>query len=189
VPIPVWSTKNFIGRWRTQAGRALEADLKSVRDYVLQGKLVNRLDTPLKNCLLFAGRWAWQIDELKPNEAVRIEAGEQRDLVALLKDFKLVEEGDRKQLVQVATPYDQASFNVRSILQQMMFYDAANGRSYTGLLNRYQSYLDLSPHVEFGQAILFGQADRPATAVCRDGLPLEGADDQHSTYYRFIITL
>lgn len=189
VPIPVWSTKNFIGRWRTEAGSVFEADLKSGRDEVVHGKLVNRLDTSLKDCLLVAGRWAWQIAELKPNEPVRIEAGEQRDLVALLKDFKLVEESDRKQLVQVATPYNQASFDVRSILQQMMFYDAANGRSYTGLLNRYQSYLDSSSHIDFGQAILFGQADQPAAAIYRDGLPLEGADDQHSTYYRFIISL
>jgi hypothetical protein len=186
VPIPVWSTKTFVGRWRSEAGPTIESQLKSGRDDVVEGKIINRLDLPLKDCLLVAGRWAWQIAELKPGEAVRIEAGEQRDLLALLKDFKLVHEGDKSTLVQVATPYNQASFSVRSILQQMMFYETGNGRSYTGLLNRYESYVDLSPHLDFGQVILWGQADRPAAAVCRDGRPIAG-EDEHATFYRFVI--
>jgi hypothetical protein len=187
VPIPVWSTKLFVGRWRSEAGPMIEAQLKSGRDDVVEGKIINRLDLPLHECLLVAGRWAWEIDELKPNEPVRIEPGEQRDLLALLKDFKLVREGDKAQLVQVATPYNQASFNVRSILQQMMFYEGGSGRSYTGLLNRYQSYVDLSQHLDFGQVILWGRADRPAVAVCRDGQPVDGENDEHTTYYRFVI--
>ncbi|HWB12133.1 MAG TPA: hypothetical protein VG826_23100 [Pirellulales bacterium] len=189
VPIPVWSTKTFVGRWHSEAGATIEAQLKSGHDDVVEGKIINRLGVPLKECLLVVGRWAWQVDELKPGQAFRIEPGEQRDLLALLKDFKLIQEGDRSTLVQVATPYDQASFSVRSILQQMMFYEAGNGRSYTGLLNRYQSYVDLSRHLDFGQAILWGETDQPAAAVCRDGQPIAGEDDEHATYYRFVIPL
>ncbi len=188
VPIPVWSTKTFVGRWRTEAEPTIEAQLKLGRDDVVAGKIINRLGIPLNECLLVAGRWAWEIAELKPGEAARIEPGEQRDLLALLKDFKLVHESDKTTLVQVATPYNQASFNVRSILQQMMFYEGGNGRSYTGLLNRYQSYVDLSRHLDFGQVILWGRADRPAVAVCRDGEPIAG-DDEHATYYRFVISV
>lgn len=186
VPIPVWSTKTFVGRWRTEVEPTIEAQLKSGRDDVVEGKIVNRLGIPLEECLLVAGRWAWQIAELKPGEAARIEPGEQRDLLALLKDFKLVHEGDKSTFVQVATPYNQASFNVRSILQQMMFYEGGNGRSYTGLLNRYQSYVDLSQHLDFGEVILWGRADRPAVAVCHDGQRITD-EDEHSTYYRFVI--
>lgn len=189
VPVPVWSTKSFVGRWQTTAGAAIEAKLKSGRDDVVEGMLVNRLGLPLKSCLLVAGRWAWELSDLPADEAVPVRAGEQRDLQALLKDFKLVREGDRETPVQVATPYDPASFNVRSILQQMMFYDAGNGRSYTGLLNRYQPYVDLSDHLEFGQAILWGEADLPVTAVCRDGQPLDDAGHERHTFYRFIIPL
>ena len=189
VPIPVWSTKSFVGRWQTQAGPTVDAKLKSGRDDVVEGAIVNRLGVPLKDCLLVAGRWAWQLPELPVDEAVPIRAGEQRDLLALLKDFKLVRERDKDTLVQVATPYDPASFNVRSILQQMMFYDTGNGRSYTGLLNRYQPYVDLSDHLEFGQAILWGQADQAAAAVRRDGQPLDEVGHEHETFYRFIIPL
>jgi hypothetical protein len=187
VPIAVWSSKSFVGRWQTEAAPTIEADLKLGRDDVVEGSIVNRMTLPLKDCLLVAGRWAWELDELPTNAAAAVRAGEQRDLLALLKDFKLVRERDKDTLVQVATPYDQASFNVRSILQQMMFYRAGSGRTYTGLLNRYQSYLDLSDHLELGQVILWGRVDTPAAAVCRDGQPLDEVGGDHSTFYRFVI--
>ena len=189
VPVPIWSSKSFVGRWQAEAGPLIDADLTSGRDEVVEGTLVNRLDAPLVRCLLVAGRWAWQIDELVPGRPLRVRPGEQRDLVALLKDFRLVREGDRDDLIQMATPYDPASFNPRSILQQMMFYDAANGRNYTGLLNRYQQYIDLSDHLELGQAILWGESDRRAVDVCRDGRPVDDAQDAHSTFFRFLIPL
>jgi hypothetical protein len=36
---------------------------------------------------------------------------------------------------------------------------------------------------------LWGTADRPAAAIERDGQPLTGPDDDHTTVYRFLITL
>jgi hypothetical protein len=186
-PIPVWSTKSFVGRWRTKAPSTIEVHLKPGRDEVVEGTLVNRLGVPLKDCMLVSGRWAWQFDELPVDRPTRVRAGEQRDLFALLKDFKYIRERDKDTLVQVATPYDQSTFNIHSILQQMMFYDGANGRSYTGLLNRYQPYVDLSGHLQLGQVILWGTADQPASAVLRDGQPL--ADDDHTTIYRFLISV
>ena len=189
VPVPIWSSKSFVGRWQTEATATLDADLTSGRDDVVEGTLINRLGLPLRRCLLVAGRWAWEFDELPPGSPVRVRPGEQRDLVALLKDFKLVRERDRDDLIQMATPYDPASFNPRSILQQMMFYEAANGRTYTGLLNRYQQCIDLSDHLQLGQAILWGQADRPAADILRDGEPLEDAQNEHATFYRFLVPL
>ena len=189
VPIPVWSTKSFVGRWHTEAAPTIVADLKAGRDNVVEGRIVNRLGVGLKDCMLVSGRWAWQFAEMPPDASVRVRGGEQRDLVALLKDFKLIREGDKDTLVQIATPYDQTSFNVGSIVQQMMFYNGAGGRNYTGLLNRYQSYVDLSEHLELGQVILWGKADEPAAAVRRDGQPLAGPDDDHTTFYRFLISV
>ncbi|HVX11834.1 MAG TPA: hypothetical protein VHC22_11685 [Pirellulales bacterium] len=189
VPIPVWSTKSFVSRWRVDAAPTIEFHLRPGRDRVVEGTIENRLGFGLKDCMLVSGRWAWQFAELPPDAPVPVRSGEQRDLFALLKDFKLIRERTKDTLVQVATPYDQSSFNIRSIVQQMMFYDGANGRTYTGLLNRYQSYIDLSGHVELGQVILWGTADRPAAAVQRDGQPLIGADDDHTTFYRFLISV
>ncbi|MGH7135412.1 MAG: hypothetical protein ACREHD_06705, partial [Pirellulales bacterium] len=188
VPIPVWSTKSFVGRWRTETKPALEVRLKPGRDEVVEGTITNRLGISLKDCMLVSGRWAWQFSELRPDAPVSVRPGEQRDLFALLKDFKYVRERDRDTVVQLATPYNQASFNVRSILQQMMFYDVANGHSYTGLLNRYQSYIDLSDQLELGRVILWGTADRPAATIERDGQPISDPDN-HATVYRFLISV
>lgn len=189
VPVPVWSSKSFIGRWQTEAAAGIEPRLKAGRDDVVEGTIVNRLGGPLKECMLVSGRWAWQFDELPPGVPVRVRAGEQRDLIALLKDFKYVRERDRDTMIQVATPYDQASFNTRSILQQMMFYDGANGRNYTGLLNRYQSYIDLSDHLDLGQVILWGTADRPATEVLCQGETVAEPNVEQTTFYRFLISV
>lgn len=189
VPVPVWSSKSFVGRWQTEAAAAIESKLKAGRDEVVEGTLTNRLSGPLKNCMLVSGRWAWQFEELPAGVPVRVRSGEQRDLFALLKDFKYIREGDRESPIQVATPYNQASFNVRSILQQMMFYDGAGGRSYTGLLNRYQSYVDLSDHLDLGRVILWGTADRPAAEVRSDGAAIAPANVQQTTFYRFVISV
>lgn len=189
VPVPVWSSKSFVGRWQTEIDAGIESKLKAGRDEVVEGTLTNRLGGPLKDCMLVSGRWAWQFDELPPGVPVRVRSGEQRDLFALLKDFKYIRERDRETPIQVATPYDQASFNVRSILQQMMFYDGVNGRSYTGLLNRYQSYVDLSDHLDLGQVILWGAADRPASELKPEGAGVAAPDVKQTTFYRFLISV
>ena len=194
VPVPVWSTKSFIARWRATVGSPLDVDLHDAGDDEAEGTITNRLDVPLSSCLLVARHWAWNLPDLAPGQTARIERGEQRDLQSLLKGFKLIREGDRDSLIQVATPYDQSSFDIPSILKQMMFYDAAKGRKYTGLLNRYQSFVDLSSHLELGQAVLWAAVPQPASEVREGGRPLSpgeqaAQDDRRWTYYRFLIPL
>lgn len=187
VPIPIWSTKSFTGRWRCQATPGVEAKLSADEDGVAEGRLTSRLSAPLSDGVLVCGRWAYLLGELEPGQTVLIRPGEQRDLQAVLKDFKLVKEG--KHLVQVSTPYDQAGFDIRSIVQQMIFYDAGGGRRYTGLANRYQHFADLSEHLELGQAILWGSMEESAAELQNDGAPLAGASERHSTFFRFVLPL
>lgn len=187
VPIPVWATKSFVARWRMPAAADIDARLRFGADRVAEGSLTSRHERPLTDCLLITGRWAWQIGELKPGQTVPIVAGDQRDLQALLKDFKLVKERGKNTLVEVSTPYNPAGFDVPSIIRQMMFYDANSGRRYTGLLNRYQHDLDLSNHLALGQAVLWAAAEEPASEVRENGRRLSGPDDQHWTFYRYLL--
>lgn len=189
VPVPVWATKSFVASWQTTCTPGIDARLRLTADDVAEGRLTSRLEHPLRDCLLIAGRWAWQLGELGPGQTAAIVPGDQRDLQALLKDFKLVREQGRTTTVdvEVSTPYNPAGFDVRSILRQMMFYDANSGRRYTGLLNRYQHNLDFSNHLALGQAVLWGAAAEPATEVCDHGRPLSGPDDQHWTFYRYLL--
>ncbi|HEX5446111.1 MAG TPA: hypothetical protein VFW87_19950, partial [Pirellulales bacterium] len=187
VPIPVWATKSFVARWQTQGEADIDARLTFAADRVAEGSLTSRLERPLTDCLLIAGRWAWQIGDLRPGQTVPIVPGDQRDLQALLKDFKLVKERGKNTFVEVSTPYNPASFDVASILRQMMFYDANSGRRYTGLLNRYQHDLDLSNHLAMGQAVLWGTSAEAASEIRNHGRPLSGPDDQHWTFYRYLL--
>lgn len=187
VSIPVWSTKPFTSRWRRQASPRLESRLKSGLDGVAEGRITSRLAAPLSGSLLVCGRWAYQIGDIAPGETVLIRPGEQRDLQAVLKDFKMVKES--RSLVQVSTPYNQAGFDIRSILRQMMFYDAAGGRRYTGLANRYQEFVDLSDHLDLGQAILWGATNEQPAELQMGDKPLADAGEQHWTFYRFVLPL
>ena len=187
-PIPVWSTKSFTSRWRCEASPRLEWRLTSGVDGMAAGSITSRLDAPLTDCLLVSGRWAYKIGEFAPGQTVSIRPGEQRDLQAVLKDFKMVKQ-EKGQLVQISTPYDQASFDVASILQQMMFYNAAGGRRYTGLANRYQGFVDLSDHLELGQAILWGATTERPAELENEGRPLADAVQRHWTFYRFVLPL
>ena len=84
----------------------------------------------------------------------------------------------------VMTPWQTADRDVSRILEMMMFFDAANGSSYTGLSNDYQGYLDLSRALKSGRAVMVGRAAEPAAQLEIDGEPLSEEVMQHWTYYR-----
>ena len=89
----------------------------------------------------------------------------------------------------VSTPWEKDSLDVSRILLMMMFHDAARGSSYTGLTNRYQSYLDLTDHVRLGRAVLAGRA--PAGVSQLQSLSgeslVDSADVQSWTWYRIVL--
>ena len=91
-----------------------------------------------------------------------------------------------------ATPYDQASTDNPYILRMMMFYEEAGGRSYTGLWNAYQSFVDLSTLLKADRAILVAevpdgvQEKWRGADLLRDGRPLGGAQNKHVTLCRFV---
>ncbi|MEX0712053.1 MAG: hypothetical protein WD278_06865 [Pirellulales bacterium] len=187
VPVGIWSTKSFTARWSQPSHLQLEADLTATPDLVAEGTLTSRLPMPLTDCMLLSGRWAYLIGDLKPGQRVRIIPGEQRELVPVFKEYKL-SRGEKGHFLEVATPYDQAGFDVAAIMRQMLFFEAARGRSYTGLLHRYQHFTDLSGHLSMGQAILVGQAEQPASQVQRGGRPLD-ARRRNWTFYRFVLPM
>jgi len=71
-------------------------------------------------------------------------------------------------------------------MEIMMFHEAAGGESYTGLSQRYQSYIDLSGHIRTGRAVLIGRSATPASRLARDGQSLADVTDRHWTYYRVV---
>ena len=66
----------------------------------------------------------------------------------------------RKTTARKSAVYDQGSTDASYVLRTMMFYEAAGGQRYTGLVNDYQRFTDLSELLKTGSAILVGQAAR-----------------------------
>ena len=86
----------------------------------------------------------------------------------------------------VTAPWDWQHTDVDRILQLVMFYDAANGRSYTQLLHDYQRWLDMSDQLKLRRAILVGRMAASATQLTLDGRPVNAAQRAESSYCRVL---
>jgi hypothetical protein len=187
-PIQVWSSKSFVGRWSAQAQVPFAAEVKAGVDGLPEGRLTNTLDVPLRNCLLAYARWAVTIPELKPGETVTIDYHTQRrELQDELTGRRLEYDTAAKEYRNVVRRYDELSFDVPSILQQMMFFRASGGAEYAGLGNQHQQIVDLSHQLQLGRAIFIAFVERPGAELLLNGraVPVH-PHDQHWTCYRFV---
>jgi len=194
VPIQVWSSKAFTARWTADTDLDLDYELRRVGSGELVGSVTNTFDVPLENCLLAYDRWAWTLGTIAPDQTVTIGPDTERsELQTKLTGRRLEMDGGNKEYRQYTNPYDFASFDVPTILRQMMFYEAAGGRNYTQLRNDYQGFVDLSRLLRSGRAILVGFSPRPSGDLLRDGEPLapppaagEPQRNRHWSCYRFV---
>jgi hypothetical protein len=190
VPIQVWSTKSFTGRWSASNAAVLRADLAD-EDQTLVGSMTNPYEYPLQNCLLVYDRWAYEVGAIGPGQTVALDQNTKRSELKTLLTGKRTIFGEK--MSQEITPYDQANTDPPYIVRRMMFYKAIDGRNYTGMNNGYQTFVDLSDLLKAGRAIL--AADGPNLAqdkfqgarLMRSGKPLTGPMDKHTTLYRFIL--
>jgi hypothetical protein len=190
VPLPVWSSKSLNARWIATTADRLAAQLAE-QDLMPVGTVTNTLEIPLKDCLLCYRHWIYRLGDLAPGESVEVAVtSPRRELTTFLTGRKLLfEEG-----VQRATPYDRGSVDLNYIVRAMMFFKAAGGYRYTGLVHRQQGFVDLSDLLKVDHAILVatGPEDDPQSPghgarLLRDGKPLAGPQDRHTTIYRFIM--
>ncbi len=189
VPIQVWSTKSFTGRWSASTRGFPQADL-SDEDQSLAGSITNTLDFPLKNCVLAYDRWAYELGTLAPGQAALLDQNAKRsELKTLLTGKKAVFEEKYRQEI---TPYEPENTDPAYILRYMMFYNAIDGQSYTKMDNEYQSFVDLSDLLKTGRAILSAQGPDQSlekyhgATLLRNDKPLAGPADTHITLYRFV---
>jgi len=193
VPIQVWATKSLTARWTAHSDTYPEANLRQ-EDRLPNGTITNTLDFALLDCLLVYGKWVYKLGTLEPGQAVRVGPVVRRsELKTLLTGRKMVFHKEDDKLRQQTTPYDQGSLDVPHILRTMAFFNAAGGRRYTGLSNRYQAFVDFSRLLETNRAVLYAlapsdspQAPHHGAQLVRDGRPVAGPNDQHVTIYRFV---
>ncbi|MCC6125218.1 MAG: hypothetical protein IT426_09670 [Pirellulales bacterium] len=191
VPIQVWATKSFTGRWRTETKVVPRAELAEEQQDLV-GSIANPYDFPLVNCYVAHDRWVYELGTIEPGATVRLGTHLKRnDLQNFLTGFHLVE-GDKDAPRQATTPFEMYNRDPSYILRIMMFYEAAGGRAYTRLANDYQSFVDLSYLLKTNRAILWADAVQDANAskqgaiLLRGDTPLARNEDRHAVIYRFV---
>jgi hypothetical protein len=81
--------------------------------------------------------------------------------------------------------YSRESFDVPRIVEMMTAHELARGRRYTGLVNDFAGYSELSGLVHNGRAVLVARAARPAGRLTSGGAALS-AETQSWTFYRAV---
>ncbi len=178
VPLAVWSSKAFVGRWWTESAPPIDAHL--VDTGTLTGKLMSHLDIPLTDGVLLYDRWAYRLQQVRPGHQIDIERIDPQTIETFLHRVTL--QGDRS----VAPAYDRASFDVPRIVEIMSLHELAGGEKYSQLNNEHQGFVDLSRLEACGQAILIARSADSAATLVRDGQPIEPEIAGHWTFYRFV---
>lgn len=182
LPVPIGSTKSLTARWsaRTQGS---EIRLTANANDLLDGEVRNPLSVDLTSPLLIYSNWVYPFQDgvFKAGQVMPIRRLDPKNLTWRLQRRRVVEMRD------FGTPWDPADvLDLPRILEMMMFYEAAGGKSYTRLSHDYQSYVDLTDHIRADRAVLLGRCDAPASELTRAGGSLAGNYDQRSTYVRIV---
>ena len=116
---------------------------------MLAGELRNETGHVLSDATLYFDRWVYRLGDLAPGGAVVLdERSAALDARTVLARRRIVSDQE------VIERYDPESDDVARILEMRMFHELAGGKTYSGLENRYQSFIDCSPLVRAGRAVV-----------------------------------
>jgi len=196
LPVQIWSTKTLTARWSARVTTPLQATLTQTDEELLSGQLTNQTDQELVECLLLHGKWAYSLGRLPAGKSRIIDDSLQPRTVKTLLTSATA--GDvtatNTQISDDGTvPFQVAEWDIARLVKSMMFYDAINGRRYTGKMHRYQSFVDLSHLLKYeDRAILLAKGNTAGSQWLADASssmhgPLASDQDRRWTYYRFVL--
>lgn len=181
LPIQIWSSKTLMGRGWGSLNKTEYEPLNERESQLIEGVLTNPTDMELTDCYVFHGRWAYFVARLPANGTARIVPGQSaQNTEKVLKRRRVQESTDGGEL------WDRQSTDVQRIMEVTMFHSAAGGRSYTSLSNRFQSYVDLSSHIDGDRAVLVGKVKNPPSKIQVDGQEVDEDQAQSWSYVRII---
>lgn len=189
--IPVASSRALFSRWFGELGTSVRSTLRyrEGSDQVY-GTIKNPLDFQLVNARLYHGEWAYVLeDPLGPGEAFDVETNTKSRTLSSILNRKYRSSND-DEFRTSATRWDVSEMEVSRIAEMLMFYDAAGGKSYTGLSHSYQSFIDMSDALMLGQAVLVGEIEtRPSSlSFSRSGKQIEDLEyDRVTTFVRLVL--
>ncbi|MBA2115859.1 hypothetical protein [Bremerella alba] len=181
LPIQIWSSKTLMGRGWGDLNETQYEPLNERESQLIEGLLTNPTNMELTDCYVLHGRWAYFVAKLPANGTARIVPGQSaQNTEKVLKRRRVQESTDGGEL------WDRQSTDIERIMEVTMFHNAAGGRSYTSLSNRFQSYVDLSSHVEGDRAVLVGKVKNPPSKIQVNGQSVDDAHAQSWSYVRII---
>jgi hypothetical protein len=201
VPIAVWSTKSFTARWRGDAVQTVTANLTLGADNVLSGRIENQLDVDLTDCHLVyspasatsGGRltaWTYPLETFAAGSTINVDRRSDRvDVQTWLKDLQLVKDKRENRYGFRSAPFDPTTYDPPRDMRTMMFYQAIGGEGYSKLVNRYQSFVDLTDALKAGRVILVGRGEAPTTEVDVTNANDQATLQQNWVFYRFLLPM
>ena len=196
VPIQVWATKSFTGRWSAKLAddeSVVESELKD-DGQVIEGIITPYYKGTIKDAVLFHHKWVYLLGDVSANVPIRVGSHLKRvDANTWLTGTRMEKQEGKDQYRQVGFSYDFESRDVAYIMQRMLFYNAATGYGLNRPWNGYQGFVDMSNLLKTGGAVLFGRASGSSEEaslradVHRNAEKMTGPADTHSVFYRIVL--
>ncbi len=189
VPVQLWSTKTITARWEAEVAPLMPSELHRAGEEMLRGRIVNETQASLEDCLLLYGPWAYRLGRVGPGETLRIgEELQPRTVKTMLTSATAGDTTETRTAEDGTVRFRDVQSDVARLVKAMMFFDAIDGRRYTGVLNRYQASVDLSSLLQQqDQAILLARCPVGGSQWFDEDEPLRSDQDRRWTYYRFLL--
>ncbi len=190
LPVQIWSTKTISARWSAQIDSPIiRSELRPTVDRLLLGQFTNKTGIELDDCLLLYNHWAYYLGRVTEDATITIDHSRQpRTVKTLLTSATAGDTTITNTADDGTVPYHLASSDVTRLLKTMMFFKAINGHRYSGMLNRYQSFVDLSHLLQQDDcAILVAKSTISGSQWLNETKPLRGEEDRRWTFYRFLL--
>lgn len=189
VPVELWSTKTITARWSAEVSASIRSQLQRAGEELLQGQIVNDTGQALEDCIVLYGPWAYFLGHMTPAAVKQIDSDLQpRTVKTMLTSATAGDVTETRTAGDGTVPFRLAENDVARLVKAMMFFDATGGARYTGVLNRYQSWIDLSPLLRQNNcAILLARSSTGGSQWFAGDEPFQSDADRRWTYYRFLL--
>lgn len=189
VPVELWSTKTITARWSAEVSVPIQSQLQHVGEELLEGQISNDSGQLLEDCIVLYGSWAYSLGRMTPGAVKQIDSELQpRTVKTMLTSATAGDVTETRTAEDGTVPFRLAENDVARLVKVMMFFDATGGQRYTGVLNRYQSWIDLSDLLHHNDsAILLARSSTGGSQWFAGDQPFESDADRRWTYYRFLL--
>jgi hypothetical protein len=181
VPVQAQSSKPILGEWEAQLASGDYGSLRALPIGRLDGEIVNPLSIELSEVRVIydnkvysiAGTWS---------PGGQIDVGEVWP-ISLEGRLRLRSSKDGK---ESSSPWDPTSRQLSRIVDALFFYDAAGGREYIGMTDRYHAELDMSSLQQSEYAVVVARAKEPLTRWSQTEAGEALPSSQSTAYVRLI---